>query len=318
MWGFVFPGQGSQHVGMGRFLYDDFRSSQLLFEEASDAVGVNFKKLCFEGPESELTLTAQTQPALLLISQALYQAIQEVAGLRPHLAAGHSLGEYSACVASGAVSFADGIRTVRQRGQFMQEAVPVGQGGMAAVLGLEDSEVRILCQWASAESKLGPLEPANYNCPGQVVISGSAKTLNWLSTQDLGSVLPKKPKLIPLNVSAPFHSSLMKSAQEKMAFVLRALPLRNPEFPIVQNVTAEKTSGVEDLRQNLIEQISAPVRWTESLQRMKQEGVDRILECGPGKVLAGLAKKIDRELVSFNIQSIDDLRSLEKLARENS
>lgn len=315
MWGALFPGQGSQHVGMGRFLFDNFKSTQMLFEEASDTLGTNFKKLCFDGPESDLTLTENTQPALLLVSTATFTALTETTPLQFSFGAGHSLGEYSALVAGNSLPFAQTMKAVRLRGQAMQQAVPVGQGGMLAVLGLEDSEVLKFCEWAVRESGLKPLEPANFNAPGQVVVSGSKELCDWVQANFTSEKVfgqKKRAKLIPLNVSAPFHCSLMKPAQDKMEPVLKDLKFSNPKWPIVQNVTARDERDPEVLRRNLITQISAPVRWVQSVNQMKALGAKSFVEAGPSKVLAGLVKKIDSEARTFNIQSLEDLKALER------
>ncbi|HEX4925542.1 MAG TPA: ACP S-malonyltransferase [Bdellovibrionales bacterium] len=321
MWSALFPGQGSQHVGMGRFLFDNFSSAKHLFEEASDTLKLDFKKLCFDGPESDLTLTENTQPALLLVSVATYKVLTETTPLKFAFGAGHSLGEYSALVAAGTLNFGGALKAVRARGQAMQQAVPVGQGGMLAVLGLSDDEVIRVCQWAESESGLKPLEPANFNAPGQVVVSGSQALCTWLQTNFDPSRLfaeKKRAKLIPLNVSAPFHCSLMKPAQDKMEPVLNDLRFATPQFPVVQNVTAAEEKQPERLKKNLIAQISAPVKWVQSVTRMKALGVRTAVEVGPSKVLSGLVKKIDSELRTFNIQSLDELKALEQEANHAS
>ncbi len=314
----LFPGQGSQHVGMGKSLYQEFSLAKRLFEEASDELRVNFKKLCFDGPEADLALTENTQPCLLIVSYAAFAVAQETLGLNPSYGAGHSLGEYSAVVSAGSLQFVDAVRAVKARGQFMQEAVPVGQGAMAAVMGLEDNEVKQLCKWAEAEYRMHPLEPANFNSPGQVVISGSKKLLDQLIAElDSEKIFGEKKrlKLIPLKVSAPFHCSMMKPAQDKMALILNDTVMEAPEFSVVQNVSAKEQNNSTDIRKQLIEQISSPVLWTQSVRRLRELGITRVVECGPGKVLAGLVKKIDSEILSFNIQTVEDIRSLEKDAQ---
>lgn len=311
----IFPGQGSQHAGMGKTLFDEFAIVRRLFEEASDTLKVDFKKLCFEGPESDLALTENTQPCLLLASYATFCVLKETVGFKPNFVAGHSLGEYSALTSVESLNFSSAIRAVRSRGKFMQEAVPVGKGGMLAVLGLEDEDVRLLCKWAEEEYSLSPLEPANINAPGQIVISGNKALIDKLvSGFDSEKVfgIKKRAKLIPLNVSAPFHCSMMNSAQEKMALILKQTRIQSPKCPIVQNVTAMEQTLPDDLRQNLINQISGSVLWTQSVKRLKQLGIDRIIECGPGKVLTALVKKIDSEILTLNIQTLEDIRNLEK------
>ncbi len=316
MWAAVFPGQGSQHVGMGKFLFENFRSTQLLFEEASDAVSTDFKKLCFEGPEDHLTLTENTQPALLLVSTATQKAFVESCGENFKTVAGHSIGEYAAAVAAGALKFSDGIKAVRIRGQAMQAAVPLGTGSMIAVLGLADEQVREICKWAEKESHDSPLEPANFNSPGQVVISGKKSVADFLKNNFKSEVLTppaKRVKFIELKVSAPFHCSLMKPAEEKMKKVLTDMPFATAKFPIVQNFDAKESTDGNTIREKLIRQVSAPVLWTQCINRMKELGVQNLVEMGPGQVLSGLTKKIDSvHFKSFNITSLEDIKSLER------
>jgi [acyl-carrier-protein] S-malonyltransferase len=314
--GLLCAGQGAQHVGMGRLFYENFPVVRDLFEQASDCLSLDFKKLCFEGPESELQLTHNTQPSILLVSYAMWSAISknfEIPALSA--AAGHSLGEYSAIVCAGGMSFTSAIKLVKARGEFMQQAVPVGEGTMVAVTGIEDEQVIALCQWVEENSGHRPLTPANFNAPGQVVASGSAKAAKWLlenyDAEKLGH--KRKARLIPLKVSAPFHCELMKPAQEKMKLLLEDTEFRETAYPIVQNVTAEATSSPETLRANLIEQISSPVQWVQSVRKLHELGLKSFIELGPGKVLAGLVKKIDStNLKTFNIETLDDLKTLEK------
>lgn len=307
----VFPGQGSQAVGMGRFLFDNFSSVQRLFEEASDTLHTNMKVLCFEGPESDLALTENTQPALLLVSTSYNTALRECLDFKPAFSAGHSLGEYSALVSAGVLKFSEALRAVRVRGQAMQSACPVGEGGMAAVLGWEDEAVEALCQWVEKTSGIEPLRPANFNSPGQIVISGKQKALEWLKANaDKHPFEGKRLKMIPLNVSAPFHSPLMRPAQERMENLLAELVFEAPAFPIVQNTTAQETSNPEVLRRELVAQVSAPVKWTQSVQKMKRLGVSRFIELGHGKVLAGLCKKIDPSIEVQGFSNLEELKSL--------
>jgi [acyl-carrier-protein] S-malonyltransferase len=319
-WAALFPGQGSQTVGMGRFLYDEFPIARQTFEEASDALKLDFKKLCFDGPESDLQLTENTQPALLLVSTATFRVINTTLGVEIAAGAGHSVGEYAAVVAAGSVDFAEALRAVRVRGQAMQKAVPVGQGGMVAVMGLSEQQVVKLCQWTEETSGLKPLEPANFNAPGQVVISGSQKAIEWLRANAKPEIFaPETPrmKLIPLSVSAPFHCSLMKPAEEEMALVLGATKFSTASWPVVQNVTARETTDAETLRSNLVKQVSGAVRWTQCMARLKELGVTRSIEFGAGKVLSGLAKKIDSSAEPpLNINGLEDIKALESsLAR---
>lgn len=309
----VFPGQGSQHPGMGKLFYENFKEAKMTFEEASDILKIDFKHLCFEGSESELQLTSNTQPCLLLVSTAMWRSLHNLFSNITNIA-GHSLGEYSALVAASALLFSEALDAVRKRGEFMQLAVPQGQGAMAAVLGLENSEVEKLCLWATKKSGK-VVEPANYNAPGQVVISGEKAGIDWLkenlNPNEVG--ISRTPKLIPLKVSAPFHCSLMKPAEEKMASVILNMKISNPQFTIIQNKTAREPKDIKELTQNLISQITSSVKWAQSVTYLKEKGVTHIIEMGPGTVLTSLVKKIDSSaLKTFNIQSLDDLRNLEK------
>lgn len=316
MWVALFPGQGSQTVGMGRFLYENFAVARETFEEASDVLHLDFKSLCFEGPDHELQLTENTQPALLLVSTATFRVVASTVGMLIEAAAGHSVGEYAALVTSASMKFADALRAVRIRGQAMQKAVPVGQGGMAAIMGLSEEQVIHLCQWAERTSGMISVEPANFNAPGQVVISGSQALLNWMKENVKSEIFaPATPrlKMIPLAVSAPFHCRLMKPAEEEMRRVLGEIEFHFSQWPIVQNFTAEKTSDGDILRENLIRQVSGPVRWTQCMTQLKAMGAKQMIEFGAGKVLSGLAKKIDSEGPQpFNINALEDLKTLEK------
>lgn len=309
----VFPGQGSQHTGMGKFLFDNFSAVKHLFEEASEAIHVDFKKLCFEGSETDLALTHNTQPCLLLVSVASFSVLRDQFGFAPKMAAGHSVGEYAAVVTAGSVKFADAVRAVRSRGEFMQSAVPVGVGGMTAVMGLEQPQILKLCKWAEEKAGDKPVEPANFNAPGQIVISGKKVLLDWLAANlDTAIFAPEAPrvKLIPLKVSAPFHCSLMKPAEEKMSQVLGEIAFSNAKFSVVQNVNAQAVTTAGELRKNLIQQISAPVRWIECVQTMQNSGTTSYVEVGCGKVLAGLIKKISGASV-LGLNSLEDLKVVE-------
>ena len=317
MWAAIFPGQGSQHPGMGQFLFDNFNEAKQLFEEASDCLKLDFKKLCFEGPDKELALTHNTQPALLLVSVTTHKILSSLVPIPYVASAGHSVGEYASMVSSGVITFTDALLAVRQRGEFMQAAVPVGKGAMLAVMGLSPIQVDQLYSWACEKSGLTPVEPANFNAPGQIVISGSAPLIEWLQENIDKSIFDppiKKLRLIPLKVSAPFHCSMMKPAEEQMRQVLENIEFKPAALPIVQNTTAQPVQDPQQLRENLIQQISSPVRWVECVEELKKLGVTNCIELGSGKVLSGLVKKIDSDhLKTFNVNSIDDIKSIEAL-----
>lgn len=312
----IYPGQGSQTIGMGKFLFDEFKLTRQLFEEASDTLNVNFKHLLFESSDEELALTHNAQPAILLVSTAYYQVLSSLCPLPIALASGHSVGEYAAIVNAGALKFADALKAVRKRGEFMQSAVPVGEGAMLAILGWDTDAVKNLCQWAQTQSGLGVVEPANYNAPGQIVISGSAPAIKWLQahfSETAFSGAPKRLKAIPLKVSAPFHCSLMQPAAEKMRQVLNACEFQMAKYPVVQNILAKKVSDPQLLRDNLVLQIAGAVRWIECVQELINNGVTHCIELGHGKVLSGLVGKIESEKIqTLNINSIDDLKQTEK------
>jgi [acyl-carrier-protein] S-malonyltransferase len=303
---FVFPGQGAQKVGMGRALADEFPICRDTFAEADAAFGDSLSRLCFEGPEETLVLTEFTQPAVLAVSVAAWRLV-ESRGVRAAFAAGHSLGEYSAHVAAGTLSLADALRTVRQRGRFMQDAVPVGEGAMAAILGLDADGVATACDAARAELPGRVVAPANLNAPGQVVIAGHADAVTRAG--ELAKSAGAK-RVIALAVSAPFHSSLMKPAEEQLAPVLRALPSRDPSIPVIANVDAEPKRTAGESIDALIRQVAAPVRWEDVIKRLVNDGVKTFIELGPGTVLAGLIKKIDRTVSTV---SIEDPKGLEAL-----
>jgi [acyl-carrier-protein] S-malonyltransferase len=299
---FVFPGQGAQRVGMGKSLAEDFPICRQTFAEADEALGEPLSTLCFEGPAERLLLTENTQPAILAMSVAV-ERLTGSEGIRAHFAAGHSLGEYSAHVAAGTLSFGDALRTVRRRGRYMQDAVPVGEGAMAAILGLDAAAVARACDEAAAESGK-VVSPANLNAPGQVVIAGHAPavTLAGHRAKALGA-----KRVIPLAVSAPFHCALMKPAEERLAPELRALPANNPRIPVVANVDAEPKHDAASSVEALVRQVSSPVRWEDVVRRLIADGAKTFVELGPGAVLAGLIKKIDREVT---VVSIEDAGSL--------
>lgn len=322
MFHMIFPGQGSQSPGMGRFLFENFPLARQTFEEAGDAISLNLKKLCFEGSEAELALTENTQPALLTVSTATARVLMTEFGVRLLAASGHSIGEYAALVVGEAMPFGSAVKAVRLRGQAMQSAVPLGKGGMVAVMGLEPSQVETLCAWAMEKSKTGPLNPANFNCPGQIVISGSQGTIQWLKENfKAEEIFPaaKRVKLIPLQVSAPFHCEMMQPAEDKMRSVLTEIPFQNSKFPIIQNFTAQAHEKAEELRENLIRQVSAPVRWMQSMDLAKARSWTKCIESGNGKVLQGLLKKIDSDAFQvFNTTSLEELKTIENSVKSLS
>lgn len=315
MFALLFPGQGSQQPGMGQFLYENFKIARETFEEASEAIRLDLKKLCFEGSPADLALTENTQPCLLLVSTAIHRVLKSEMDLPTSVAAGHSIGEYGALVAAQSIGFADAIRAVRTRGQAMQAAVPVGQGSMAAIMGLNETQIQELCEYVEKNSGHRPLSPANYNSPGQIVVSGSAAAIEWLRTQAKAEAIwpenTPRLKVIPLSVSAPFHCQMMAPAEEKMRHVLGEISFQTAVFPVIQNLTAQTHREPEDLRENLIRQVSAPVKWMQSMETLKKMGVSECLELGTGKVLQGLLKKIDSEFFHvFNTNSLEDLKQI--------
>lgn len=306
---FLFPGQASQHTGMGKDLAEKFPAARVVFEEADRALGFAISRICFEGTEDELRLTANTQPAILAVSTAACSVLEE-RGVKPEFVAGHSLGEYSALVAAGALEFADAVRLVRLRGEYMQEAVPAGVGAMAAILGLAQAQVTEICRKA-ADGQV--VSPANLNSPEQTVISGHAEAVK--RAVELASQSGAK-RAVVLPVSAPFHCELMMPAQQKLEGDLRRTKFCALRVPLVTNADAEVITSGEDAREALVRQVSLPVRWEESVHALIEQGVTTFVEVGPGRVLSGLLRQIERSVHCFNVEDEQSLATaLEKLAQ---
>lgn len=301
---FVFPGQGSQVVGMGRQLAEQNPEIMAFFKKADETLNDDLSKLIFEGPQEELTLTANTQPALLTTSIAILEHFKK-SGINADFLAGHSLGEYTALVASGAITFEEGVYAVRKRGEFMEVAVPNGEGTMAAVLGLDREPLAAVTVEISESGD--PVSLANLNCPGQIVISGSRKGV------ELAGVKAKEAgakRVIPLEVSGPFHSTLMEPAASQLRNVLNGLSMQDATTPVIANVSAEPMSAAEEIKENLIKQLYSPVLWEDSVVKMMNLGVDTFIEIGPGKVLSGLIKKINRSVKTYSVSDEDSCQSV--------
>jgi [acyl-carrier-protein] S-malonyltransferase len=306
---FLFPGQASQYPGMGRELAANHPAARSVFDEADRALGFSISELCFTGTEEALKLTANTQPAILTVSVAAYRVLEEN-GVQPAFVAGHSLGEFSALVAAGGMEFSDAVRLVRHRGEYMQTAVPEGVGAMAAILGLAPAQVAGICRQA-ADGQV--VAPANLNSPEQTVISGHAEAVK--RAVELASAGGAKRAVI-LPVSAPFHSSLMQPAAVRLETDLRAIEFHTLRVPLVNNADAELTTSGDEAREGLIRQVTLPVRWEESIRELIDQGVNTFVEVGPGRVLTGLLRQIDRSIHVFNVEDEKSLRStLEKLAQ---
>lgn len=306
---FIFPGQGSQYVGMGRKIYERYPRAREIFEQANACLGINIASLCFDGPEEELNKTINAQPAILTVSMAYLKVISDY-GLMPGGAGGHSLGEYSALVAAGSLTFADAVQLVRKRGRFMQEAVSLGRGGMAAILGLDVETVFSVCQEASVR---GIVEAVNINSPGQVVIAGENEALEraCLLAREMGA-----KRCIKLPVSAPFHSSLMRPAGERLARELENLKIDDPQIPVIANVNADYLHSAVEVKNALIEQVYSPVRWQESIEKMVQDDFNVFFEIGPGKVLTGLTRKINRRSNVFYTDAQEELDAVLACVKE--
>lgn len=300
---FLFPGQGSQKVGMVHDLYESHDSVKRLIEEADETLGFSISKMMFEGPDSELMKTEFTQPAILTASVCCYEILKEQ-GIVPVIAAGHSLGEYSALVAAGSISFADAVRTVHLRGKFMQEAVPLGKGGMAAVIGLDAQRITEVCDSVSTGDK--PVQAVNFNCPGQTVIAGesSAVAKACESLKEAGA-----KRAIMLKVSAPFHSVLMEPAAKRLKAVLDEIEIKDAEIPVIANFSARPEVKAEEIRENLVAQAAHAVRWEESVRVFLAEGTDCVVECGPGTVLSGFMRKIDKTVSSYHAEDIETIQN---------
>jgi len=302
--GLIFPGQGSQYVGMGKDLYERYAAARKIFEEANEALGFDIAKVCFQGPEETLKLTAHTQPAILATAVAALSAVQAEQEVAPvAAAAGHSLGEYAALVAAGGLRFRDAVRLVHLRGKFMQEAVPVGTGAMAALLGMTEPEVEALCREA-AQGEI--LSPANFNSPGQIVIAGHSRAVER-AVKIVGAQSGKKAVSLP--VSAPFHCPLMKPAAERLEKELNQVEVGKLRFPVLSNAAADFYPGEEKIRELLVKQVVQPVRWEECMHKLIGTKPSMVLEVGPGKVLSGLMRRINRDV---KIANVEDGASWEK------
>ena len=306
MTAFVFPGQGSQAVGMGQALAGAFPEARATFDEADQALGWRLSDVIFEGPVERLTLTENTQPAILTVSVAAWRVL-DARGFRPDVVAGHSLGEYSAHVAAGTLAFADAVRLVHHRGQYMQEAVPLGHGAMAAILGLDEDAVRAACDEA-AEGEV--VSPANLNAAGQIVIAGTAAAVARAGER---AKARGAKRVIPLQVSAPFHCALMAPAEARLAPELRSVPVRDPQVPVIANVDATPKLDAQAAVAALIRQVCAPVRWDATVRRLASDGVSAYVEVGPGTVLSGLIRRVARDATVLNLEQPAGLAAIEAL-----
>lgn len=297
---FIFPGQGAQVVGMGKDFYDNFDTARQLFQQADDALGYSISNICFNGSEDDLKLTANTQPAILVVSVIVAELLK-ARGITPDIAGGHSLGEYSALVVAGSLNFQDAVKLVHKRGQFMQEAVPVGEGAMAAIIGLDDQIIIDTC------ADVGDVQAVNFNCPGQTVIAGKTQAVN-IAVDKLKSAGAKKAVILP--VSAPFHSKLMAPAAIKLANELDNVTINDAAFPVASNFTGELETSANDIKRNLIAQADNPVKWIHCVNSMFDFGATTFIECGVGKTLCGFNRRINKKIRSLNVEDLGSFQNV--------